>query len=50
LIRFHKAATVVKEPEPEKSVTDSLSQVPDSLRPKHHRLGERPDNIQPITR
>lgn len=50
LIRFHKNATVVKEPEPKKSVTDSLSEVPDSLRPRHHRLGERPNNIQPITR
>ena len=50
LIRFHKNATVVKEPEPKKSVTDSLSEVPDSLRPRHHRLGERPNHIKPITR
>ena len=55
LIRFHKKENEAKEPEPQKSVTDSLSQVPDSLRPRHHRLGERPDNIkptniQPITR
>ena len=50
LIRFHKNTAVVKEPEPKKSVTDSLSEVPDSLRPRHHRLGERPNNIQPITR
>lgn len=50
LIRFHKKADVVKEPEPMKSEADSLSQVPDSLRPRHHRLGERPNNIQPITR
>ena len=50
LIRFHKKADVVKDPEPMKSEADSLSQVPDSLRPRHHRLGERPNNIQPITR
>lgn len=50
LIRFHKKADVVKEPEPMKSEADSLSQVPDSLRPRHHRLGERPNYIQPITR
>ena len=50
LIRFHKKADVVKELEPMKSEADSLSQVPDSLRPRHHRLGERPNNIQPITR
>ena len=50
LIRFHKKADVAKEPEPMKSEADSLSQVPDSLRPRHHRLGERPNNIQPITR
>ena len=50
LIRFHNKADVVKEPEPMKSEADSLSQVPDSLRPRHHRLGERPNNIQPITR
>lgn len=50
LIRFHKKADVVKEPELMKSEADSLSQVPDSLRPRHHRLGERPNNIQPITR
>ena len=50
LIRFHKKADVVKEPEPMKSEADSLSQVPDSLRPRHHRLGERPNSIQPITR
>lgn len=49
LIRFHKSTTEVKQPETPKSVADSLSQVPDSLRPKHHRLGERPNNIQPIT-
>lgn len=48
LIRFHKQEQVEKTPEPQKSVADSLSQVPDSLRPRHHRLGERP-NIQPIT-
>ncbi len=42
LIRFHKKGNVAKEPEPQQSVTDSLSQVPDSLRPRHHRLGERP--------
>ena len=50
LIRFHKKADVAKELEPMKSEADSLSQVPDSLRPRHHRLGERPNNIQPITR
>jgi len=50
LIRFHKKEQEVKEPEPEKSATDSLMQLPDSLRPQHHRLGERPNNIQPITR
>ena len=49
LIRFHKPEKEDKDPEPQTSVTDSLSQVPDSLRPKHHRLGERPDHIQPIT-
>ena len=48
LIRFHKQEQVEKTPEPQKSAADSLSQVPDSLRPRHHRLGERP-NIQPIT-
>ena len=50
LIRFHKKEEVEKAPEPQKSEADSLSQVPDSLRPRHHRLGERPNNIQPITR
>ena len=50
LIRFHKQKNVPKEPEPKKSVTDSLSEVPDSLRPRHHRLGERPNHIKPITR
>ena len=50
LIRFHKKEDEVKEPEHQKSETDSLSQLPDSLRPQHHRLGERPNNIQPITR
>ena len=49
LIRFHKQKNVPQEPEPQKSEADSLSQVPDSLRPRHHRLGER-NNIQPITR
>ncbi len=48
LIRFHK-----KKEEPKKQVSkseaeahrrDSLMQLPDSLRPKHHRLGERPVN------
>ena len=48
LIRFHKQEEVEKAPEPQKSAADSLSQIPDSLRPRHHRLGERP-NIQPIT-
>ena len=42
LIRFHKKEGVEKAPEPQKSEADSLSQVPDSLRPQHHRLGERP--------
>lgn len=50
LIRFHKQKNVPKEPEPQKSVADSLSEVPDSLRPRHHRLGERPNHIKPITR
>ena len=62
LIRFHKKENEAKEPEPQKSKVDSLSQTPDSLRPRHHRLGERPlpspngeksmksINIQPITR
>ena len=50
LIRFHKKEEVEKAPEPQKSEADSLSLVPDSLRPRHHRLGERPNNIQPITR
>lgn len=45
LIRFHKKEDEVKEAEPLKSETDSLSQIPDSLRPQHHRLGERPNNI-----
>jgi hypothetical protein len=48
LIRFHKQEEVEKTPESQNSAADSLSQVPDSLRPRHHRLGERP-NIQPIT-
>ena len=64
LIRFHKSEHEEKAPEPQKSEADSLSQVPDSMRPRHHRLGERPlpgpgpnveknirlNNIQPITR
>lgn len=53
LIRFHKNEQKEKEneaSEPLKSEADSLSQVPDSLRPRHHRLGERPNHIQPITR
>ena len=53
LIRFHKNEQKEKEKEdaePLKSDVDSLSQVPDSLRPRHHRLGERPNHIQPITR
>lgn len=50
LIRFHKQKNVPKEPEPQKSVADSLSEMPDSLRPRHHRLGERPNHIKPITR
>ena len=63
LIRFHKPEQEeAKEPEPQQSAADSLSQVPDSLRPRHHRLGERPTsvpngenqvnptNIKPITR
>lgn len=45
LIRFHKKEDEVKEAEPLKSEADSLSQIPDSLRPQHHRLGERPNNI-----
>ena len=49
LIRFHKQKNVPKEPEPQKSVADSLSEVPDSLRPRHHRLGERPNHVKPIT-
>lgn len=49
LIRFHKTKNEVKEPEPQKSQADSLLQVSDSLRPRHHRFGER-NNIQPITR
>ena len=63
LIRFHKQENAVKEPAPQKSVADSLSELPDSLRPRHHRLGERPmhvpngdvnikpiNNNEPITR
>ena len=50
LIRFHKKEQMEKAPEPQMSEADSLSQVPDSLRPRHHRLGERPNTIQPITR
>ena len=44
LIRFHKKQDeeATKNPTPQKSEADSLSQVPDSLRPRHHRLGERP--------
>ena len=49
LIRFHKQKNVPQEPEPQKSEADSLSQVPDSLRPRHHRLGERPNHVKPIT-
>lgn len=49
LIRFHKKEQVETAPEPQQSVADSLSRVPDSLRPRHHRLGERPNTIQPIT-
>lgn len=49
LIRFHKQETVEQAPAPQKPEADSLSQVPDSLRPRHHRLGERPNQVQPIT-
>ena len=49
LIRFHKKENEEKAPEPQKSVADSLSQVPDSLRPRRHRLGERPIQLKPIT-
>lgn len=49
LIRFHKQKNVPQEPEPQKSEADFLSQVPDSLRPRHHRLGERPNQVKPIT-
>ena len=49
LIRFHKKEHEKVAPAPQKSVADSLSQVPDSLRPRRHRLGERPDQLKPIT-
>ncbi len=43
LIRFHKQATEEKPAAPEPvSKRDSLKALPDSLRPKRHRLGERP--------
>ena len=42
LIRFHKNEQNETEPEPQRSRSDSLSVLPDSLRPRHHRLGERP--------
>ena len=48
LIRFHKQERVEEKPETQKSAVDSLSQVPDSLRPRHHRLGERPDGVNPM--
>jgi len=41
LIRFHKQKEEQKEPETV-SNTDSMRGVTDSLRPQHHRLGERP--------
>ena len=46
-IRFHKTKET-EEPDEEaeeKARVDSLQQVPDSLRPKRHRLGERPVRV-----
>jgi hypothetical protein len=43
LIRFHKPKdTPSHETQPKETRADSLERVPDSLRPRHHRLGERP--------
>lgn len=42
LIRFHKQKDEEKEESIPVSRDDSLQRLPDSLRPKHHRLGERP--------
>ena len=48
LIRFHKPKEDKerKEAPQVKSRADSLSSLPDSLRPRHHRLGERPMPMQ----
>ncbi|MBR2291501.1 MAG: DUF4296 domain-containing protein [Prevotella sp.] len=48
LIRFHKSKEdkEKKEAPQVKSRADSLSALPDSLRPRHHRLGERPMPMQ----
>lgn len=45
LIRFHKPKEEPKKEQPQevsRSRADSLGQLPDSMRPKRHRLGERP--------
>jgi hypothetical protein len=54
LIRFHQKTT---DSNTEKQVTpvkaDTITPIPDSLRPKPHRLGERPvlmKDVKPITR
>lgn len=50
LIRFHKTKEVEEPDEEEDKArprTDSLEYVPDSLRPKRHRLGERPVRVIP---
>lgn len=56
LIRFHQKEEELEKTKPETAVeTDSIKQIPDSLRPKRHKLGERPQSInenevKPITR
>ena len=55
LIRFHQKKSETKQdPVPSATKSDSVKMVPDSLRPKYHKLGERPtlmkdENVKPIT-
>ena len=43
LIRFHKKETAkAEQPAPEALKADTMEVVPDSLRPRRHKLGERP--------
>lgn len=53
LIRFHQKKEEAEQIKPETAVeADTLKQIPDSLRPKRHKLGERPqliNEVKPIT-